>query len=129
MADTVDLFDYLSYFEDTSQTFAEVLPKEEIEGEVIPSFIKYDNRIIDFAKEYMDLSLGKGDYTDYIQDFLVSKPSVAEWKEFVQHADLETVQSFLTYFVRKEQFKNGEMKWASENGIIYQLLSRLKEVL
>ncbi|MBM6614467.1 hypothetical protein JTF06_06140 [Desemzia sp. RIT804] len=129
MADTVKLFDYLSYFEDTSQTFAEVLPKEEIEGEVIPGFIKYDNRIIDFAKEYMDLSLGKGDYTDYIQDFLVSKPSVAEWKEFIQHADLETIQSFLTYFVRKEQFKNGEMKWASENGIIYQLLSRLKEVL
>ena len=129
MANTETLFNYLSYFKDTDQSFAEVLPQEEIEGEMIPGFIKYDSKIIDFAIEYMDLSLGKGDYTDYIHVFLASNPSVAEWQEFIQRADLETVQSFLTYFVRKEQFKNGKMKWACENGVIYQLLFRLKEVI
>lgn len=129
MADTEILFEYLSYFKDTDQSFAEVLPQEEIEGEVIPGFIKYDSKIIDFAKEYMDSSLGKGDYTNYIHDFIISDPTVKDWKEFIQRADIETVRSFLTYFVRKEQFKNGKMKWACENGIIYQLLFRLKEVV
>lgn len=129
MANTETLFDYLSYFKDTGQTFAEVLPQEEIEGEMIPGFIKYDSKVIDFAIEYMDLSLGKGDYTDYIHVFLASNPAVTEWIEFIQRADLETIQSLLTYFVRKEQFKNGKMKWACENGVIYQLLFRLKEVL
>ncbi|MFL2100641.1 DUF6508 domain-containing protein [Desemzia sp. FAM 23991] len=129
MADTESLFEYLSYFKETDQLFAEEIPQEEIEGEVIPGFIKYDSRIIDFAKKYRDLSLEKGDYTDYIHDFLVSEPSSEEWENFIAHADLETIQSFLTYFIRKEHFKNGKMKWAVENGVMYQLLYRLKNVL
>lgn len=129
MAETTKLFGYLPYFKNTDQSFAEVLPQEEIEGEVVPGFIKYDSEIIDFAIEYMDLSLRKGDYTDYIHNFLASDPDVTEWKTFIQQADVETIQSFLTYFVRKEQFQNGKMKWACENGIMYQLLFRLKEVL
>lgn len=128
MADIQQLFSFLSYFENTERNFAEIIPQEEIDGETIPGFIQYDEPIVEFAKLYGDLALRKGDYVDYIQEFLARSPSVAEWKQQIKQADRETIQSFLTYFTRKEQFTDGQMKWASENGIIYELLQQLKKM-
>ena len=94
-----------------------------------PFYPRYDDTVCRFVKDIHKIFLGEGNARATIQRATGGKMERVWSREFIAYADLETVQSILSYFVNKERMCVGLLAAAVYRGTFLALLHRLKVLL
>lgn len=123
--DKSKLQDYISYFEDESQTFYSwETPAQDSPGTITLGYPTYDDKFEQFIKDTYEHDLLEPNYMNYLGENVERYTGTQ-----IKDADLNVTKSLLTYFVRGERFSEGTWAKAIDNRIFLHCLYRLKELL
>lgn len=123
----VDLFKYIEIFEKLRDGSGAWHGGAQSDGTIHMPYVEYENEIIEFTKLFLASKFVDFDYSDTMSKY-------GWWDETVMIKDLpsmtiENALANLTAIFRQERFSDGTIQHFIENGVIIELLNRIKALV
>ncbi len=127
------LYEFINYFKDTNRVFCTWKSENPTDDQIILGYPVYSKELENFISEIYKSDLLKSDYLPYLYslkeaDYLLRIICTEEIKEYIEKAEFETIRAILTFYIRQQRFNEGIWESVAKKGIVYKLLTRIKEL-
>jgi len=121
------LLDYISYFSNEENEFYKVFPWKKENNVIKVGGFLYSTTTKEFMKKVTETGfIFIGDYKDWTEGISYDIDTI---KNIIALSDIERLRKILTYYIRHERFHDGIFASAIKDGIILNILMRLKDIL